>query len=125
MSTINIKGGKDAPSIYLNEDMGILRIEGASFSENPYAIYGFVLEWIENSGFDTDLPLDCNFYYTYLNSSSKKLIYKMLVMLEDYYAEGKVVRINWAYDEFDDDMLELGHELAELIELPFKYIPKS
>ncbi len=125
MSAIDIKGNKDTPSVFVDDVIGLLRVIGASFSENPYAVYGPVLDWLEHFGSNHALnSLQCEFYYTYLNSASKKLVYEIMVMLEDFHAQGKDIHVEWSYDEFDDDMLELGHEFAELIDLPFEYKPQ-
>ncbi len=125
MKTINIPGDKDTPSVFIDDDNLIFRVVGPSFSENPYSTYSNILKWLDESVPDLQGEIICEFYYSYLNSASKKILYEIFTKMEDYNADGKNFVIEWSYDEYDEDMLELGHEFAELIDLPFEYRPKK
>ncbi len=36
---------------------------------------------------------------------------------------GKKIKIKWYYDEDDEDIMEMGEDLTELINLPFDLVP--
>ena len=117
-------GSKDTPTIILDETTNVFSIHGASFAENPTSVYNPVLEWV-----DTHLPLienelKCEFDFHYLNSSSKRAAYEVMKKLEGYLSIGKKITVLWYFDRFDDDMLEQGQEYNDILDLPFKFLPK-
>ena len=60
----------------------------------------------------------------YFNSSSAKFLLDVIVEVHKYHLEGFNVKINWYYDEGDDDMLETGEDLSDMIDFPFSFIEK-
>lgn len=38
------------------------------------------------------------------------------------HAKGVNLRIDWHFDENDEDMKEVGEELSEVVDFPFEYI---
>ena len=49
----------------------------------------------------------------YFNSSSAKMLLRLLTLLDDVAGRGNRVSIVWAYEEGDDNIKELGEEFAE------------
>jgi len=125
--TITIAATKDSPVIVLDGKNLILKIIGASYPENANQTYSVVLEWIEEieKVLDANNRLRCEFYYNYLNSSSKKMVYEILKRLEDIYIRTELVEVSWFFDEFDEDMEELGQEFDDLLKIPFKFVAQE
>lgn len=67
-------------------------------------------------------PLVFNIKFDYFNSSSAKFILDILALINDLHKKGLNLQINWHFDENDDDMKEVGEELSEVVDFPFKYI---
>lgn len=120
---IIINETEDSPKIILDNNNYILKISGASFPEDAYETYQPVMRWL-NSVSNDFLQLTCEFYFTILSSASNKLLFEILLTLEEMYQDGKDVAIFWYYDDFDEDMQEEGESISMSLDVPFKFIPK-
>lgn len=119
MNKLYHKQTKNTPFIHLDAQNRIFEISGVSFSEDIAEVYKPVLEWV-----DTNIPklegeLLCKFHFDVLNSFSHKKIFNLLIKLNNYAQTGKKISIEWAHDEDDEDIMEMGEDLDELIDLPF------
>ncbi len=122
MESIYIDKTKKTPLINLNLKENIFQIKGPSFSEDIIEVYEPVIKWI-----DSEIPLlqnelTCELYFTVLNSASHKKIFQILIMLNSYMDDGKKINVKWFYDEDDEDIMEMGEDLNELINIPFELI---
>ncbi len=117
-----LEATKDTPEVHLDIRKNLFKVSGASYPENAFAIYSRILEWISAVKYTNNGPLECEFYYNYINSSSKKRVYEILIQLEKWNKKTNNICLIWRYDKFDDDMLELGEEFDDLVNLPFKFV---
>ncbi len=124
-SSIYIKKTKKTPLIYLDFEESIFQIKGASFSEDILSVYEPIITWINEYVPLLKKELVCDFYFTVLNSASHKKLFQILIMLEQEKEkeQEKGIKINWYYDEDDEDIMEMGEDLMELINMPFNLIP--
>ncbi len=123
MESIYIKKTKKTPLVNLNIKENVFQIKGPSFSEDVIEILNPILDWIDSEIPKLDKELICEFYFTVLNSSSHKKIFQILLKLNSLLDNGKDIKINWYYDEDDEDIMEMGEDLIELINIPFTLIP--
>jgi hypothetical protein len=117
METLHIKGEDDTPEIVFDKENGIFKISGRSLPEDVVEFYKPVLEWIDNYKLAPNANTEVTLKVEYLNTASSKLIQDVLMSFEKIQGS-KVV---WYYREDDDDMDGMGHEYAEIIELPFEF----
>jgi len=120
-----IEGTKDTPEIVIDEANSEVKITGPSYPENAFSIYTVVLDWITESEKDDLKQIKFEFYYSYINSSSKKVVYEILLQLESMGKAGTEISIVWYYDKYDEDMFELGQEFDELVKVPFQLVGKN
>ncbi len=107
---------------YIQLENGLIKISGRSMPENVLKFYGNVRKWIENYAKN---PIDLTIIeldLSYTNSSSIKQINDLLKILNEKYLEGFKMKVLWKYEEGDDSALEVGHDLAYMIDIPFEYI---
>jgi len=123
MESIYVKKTKKTPLISLDLSENIFQIKGPSFSEDILSIYDPVLNWINENLPQLEKELTCEFYFTVLNSASHKKIFQILIILNGFMDRGKKIKIKWYYDEDDEDIMEMGEDLTELINLPFELVP--
>ncbi len=45
----------------------------------------------------------------------------MLILINNIHNDGLNIRIDWYFDENDEDMKEVGEELSEVVDFPFEY----
>ena len=58
----------------------------------------------------------------YFNTSSSKCILDLFKQLEKLNAGNTEVKVNWYFEEDDEDMEEAGEDYQAIIDLPFKMI---
>jgi len=133
MEQINIRATEKSPEVFFDAQSRKFEIVGNSRPENVRDFYMPVLEKLRRSfegfvsqerdvkGFSGD-PFKFIFKLDYFNSSSAKFISDMLLLIGNYNKKGLPVRIYWYYQEGDDDMMEVGEDFSEMIEVPFQMI---
>ena len=123
MESMYIQKTKKTPLINLNIKESIFQIKGPSFSENIVDVYNPIIDWIGQSLTELENELICEMYFTVLNSASHKKIFQILIKLNSFLDNGKKIKVKWYYDEDDEDIMEMGEDLIELINIPFELIP--
>ena len=123
MESIYIQKTKKTPLINLNIKESLFQIKGPSFSEDIVDVYNPIIDWITGNLPELEGELICEMYFTVLNSASHKKIFQILIKLNSFLDNGKVIKVKWYYDEDDEDVMEMGEDLIELINLPFELIP--
>lgn len=134
MEALIIKETTATPKIEFDLDAKNFVLEGCSRPEDVRDFYAPIINWLNDfkSELSEDLkqehaenPLAFKFKFDYFNSSSAKFILDILVLINQIHAEGLNIRIDWHYDESDDDMKEVGEELSEVVDFPFEYVVES
>ena len=90
-----------------------MKLEGLSFHENAVEFYKDIIEWLEqylktdfeNFTFDSQMK--------YFNSSTTKILFDMLDMMNDSAESGKKIIINWHVNKGDDLLIELCEDMQE------------
>jgi hypothetical protein len=124
MEIIRIEKTNNTPSIYIDEANLLCRIQGSSYPEDAYEVYQHVLDWLNRVDKSVVSELIVEFDYDFLNSISHKKVWQILHELKQFYKAGKQVKVVWYYDESDEDIMEAGEDLAELMNIHFELIAK-
>ncbi len=101
------------PYILIDEEKNYLKFEGESFHENVINFFREVNDWLDDfleSDF-TVLTFDCNMQY--FNSSTAKLLFNMLINMDEHSVDGKMVTVNWITNEDNDIIIECGEDFKE------------
>ena len=121
MEDYSINATKATPAINFNLQTGILSINGRSIPEDSVSFFeplqNIVRQYLENS-----LPNNTiNIRLDYLNSSSTACL---LGILRDYEKLNKTITtiLNWQYESEDEDILNIGLNFSEIIDLKFNMI---
>ena len=130
MNSLKIEKTIATPKIIFDFDNNNFVLQGCSRPEDVRGFFGPIIEWLrtfrESINDDIcskhkDNPVVFKFKFDYFNSSSAKFILDILVLINDTHAKGLNVKIDWYYEENDDDMKEVGEELSEVVDFPFEY----
>ncbi|MCK4661542.1 MAG: DUF1987 domain-containing protein [Bacteroidales bacterium] len=130
MEPFNLSPTDSTPKIIFDPQQKKFEISGISRPENVREYYEPVLEWIENFNIEMNDYVFKNgkeliifdFKLNYFNSASAKFILDILIELNKLYKNGLNLKIDWYYDEGDEDMKEVGEELSEIVDFSFNYI---
>ncbi len=111
------------PHIHLDAALGIFKITGRSLPENVVDVYKPVYDWfdeyIEHPSETTIIEINLE----YINTASYRCLFELCRRLERLQHSGHQVIVCWYYDVEDEDMLPMGQDLKELLDLPFELLP--
>lgn len=104
------------PYILIDEEKGYMKFEGESFHENVIEFYHEIGEWVMQF-LKTDFKkftFDCELKY--FNSSTAKLLFNMLLKMDEYSSENNKITVNWITSADNDIIIECGEDFEEEME---------
>ncbi|MBL4755563.1 MAG: DUF1987 domain-containing protein [Flavobacteriales bacterium] len=123
MNTINIEATPKTPLVYFDPDKGHIELRGRSIPENSLEFYKSLLDWLDEYGNAPQAVTNVEVQLEYFNTSSSKCILDVFKALEGIHKKGKTeMKINWYYEEDDEDMLEAGGDYEAIVTVPFEKI---
>ena len=124
MKDLQIPKTTQTPEINFNAKTGQLSFVGRSLPEDSARFYQVVFEWL--SIYFDNLPKETKvtFELDYFNTSSAKVIFSIIVKLDELYKTSYPITITWIFEEDDEDMKDLGTEYRELFTTPISLISK-
>jgi hypothetical protein len=123
MEALDIRAANDTPKVLLDPENDIFEISGRSLPEDVISFYQPVIDWLEEYKYEALDLTEFVFKYIYFNTATSKLVMDILFKLEEIKQEGKEVQVKWFYEQDDEDMLDLGEEFSENVDIPFEIIP--
>ena len=112
------------PDINFDAETGICNITGESFMEDSKKYYNQMKEWfIEFHENNSLKPIVLDIKLDYFNTSSSKMLYELLQVLQEINEEGHDVTVNWYYDENDSDLEEDIIDLVYDVNIEINQIP--
>ncbi|MCE4067982.1 MULTISPECIES: biofilm regulation phosphoprotein SiaC [Pseudomonas] len=119
MSDLHVNGTQSTPQIHGDWQAGILAMQGDSYPENSYELFGQVIEWVERFLTEEQRPLELDLRLLYLNTSSIKAMMDIFDLLEEAHGQGRTTRVAWHYDRRNERVAELAEEFREDCTFPF------
>ncbi|MDA3865266.1 MAG: DUF1987 domain-containing protein [Salinivirgaceae bacterium] len=120
--TLVIDGTKSSPEIILDPREGIFSFSGTSMSEDAVGFYMPIIDWLKKYALDPNPMTQVKFKMTYFNTASSKLLWEIMSLLQDIYSNGHKVKIDWIFQDEDEDMEEAGEIYAERMDIPINLI---
>ncbi len=121
MENVYIEGNNKVPTVILDKDKGLIEIEGRSLIEDSEKFYMPIVEWIIEYIKDPRPDTVVNFKLEYFNTSCSKWLITITKQLKKLYEKAPNTTINWYYE--DEDVLEYGEVIRELVDVPMNMIP--
>ncbi len=123
LEPILLDSTSDTPLVELDKEQGIFRFEGRSLPEDVIKFYAPIQNWFADYCANPNEETVIHFNLEYFNSSTARIIVKMLIGLEEVRKQGtSKVSISWHYREKDEVMMERGMELRSVLDIPFDMI---
>ncbi len=122
MSNLNLEGSAKTPTVNFDKGNGTLELKGRSIPENSIEFYKPLNDWIDNYATNPVAETIVDVKLEYFNTSSSKCILDLFKQLEKLNQQDTNVRVNWYFEEDDEDMAEAGEDYQAIIDLPFKMI---
>ncbi|MBP5368324.1 MAG: DUF1987 domain-containing protein, partial [Bacteroidales bacterium] len=124
LEPINIAATIDTPAIILDKSTGEMSFSGRSLPEDVLKIYQPVQNWFKEYCQDPNPETEIEFNLDYYNSSTSRIIVKLLIETEKIHNKTSNVHILWFYRANDEVMKNRGLELKSVVNLPFDMVEK-
>lgn len=118
---IKLKGTEDTPSVVLDRQNEILLFSGRSLPENVNDFYEPIFTWFNDYAKNPLEETKVHFKLEYFSTATSKLLYDLMIKLEDLKYEGNNVKIIWHYPDQDEDIHQAGIEFSEMVDLEFEF----
>jgi hypothetical protein len=119
VKNINVPASQSTPAIQADWQEGVLKMQGDSYPENAFELFGEIIQWVEDYLAHSADPLRVKLQLLYLNTSSIKAMMDIFDLLEDAHAKGCAVSVTWHYDKRNERLAELAEEFKEDCTFPF------
>ncbi|MGP1362830.1 MAG: DUF1987 domain-containing protein [Bacteroides sp.] len=128
MDTLHISATRYTPEIDFNPTTRHLQITGDSRPEDTVGFYQKVLLWIDNfivavkQEPRSEAQVLVTFRLNYFNSISAKYLLAIINKCKPLHADGNLLKIEWLYQEDDEESKQWGEDLQAITQLPFDII---
>jgi len=121
LSPLIIKATDDTPKVVFDHINNLFEISGRSLPEDASKFYNPLKSWITNYLQNPNPLTEIKFDLDYFNSSSARLIVKILIELENLNNSEFKTKIIWKYKVNDEVMKERGEEIKNVINIPLEF----
>lgn len=121
---VYIERTDDTPEVTMDKNNLLLKICGPSFPEDAIDFYTPVVNWVKELGSSFTGTFVCELDFTILSSASNKMIFEILLLLEQLTKTGHKAMVKWYYESFDEDMYDEGRGFRDGMKVPFELIEK-
>jgi hypothetical protein len=105
------------------ETGGKLFLGGISIPENIINFNKTINDWVDEFIKTSPTTIEFTFDVEYLNTATTRVIMTFLKKIKSYCDSSNAsLAVVWYYE--DEDVLELGEEFSEVVDLKFSFIPK-
>ncbi len=118
-----IEAQNELPGIILDPQKNEFLIYGRILPEDGVKFFAPVLAWLAKYIKAPNEKTEFYFRLDYYNSSTARMLTKIIVELEQLQEKGKAVKVIWEYFVEDEIMKERGEELKSISFLPFVLKP--
>ena len=123
MDILIIEPTAQTPKIDFNSSTGVMHIKGRSIPDIADDFWGQILDWFELYLTKPNEETIFKISFEYFNVSSSKKVLALLYKLNELTNQNKKVCVKWHYRDGDEDMFEVGQDLAYMIHVPFEFKP--
>jgi len=119
MEPFKLDATDETPTVVLDKNNNIFELSGKSLPEDVTTFYDPILEWLDEYAKIPNELTVFQFKMIYFNTASSKLIMDILLKLEEMVEDGANIKVEWYYQEDDEDMMEAGEEFSDIVEVDF------
>jgi len=123
MNFINKSENKnDVPVAHFDKKSGLISISGRSIRVNSNPFWQLVKIRLKNHMEKSHAITSIRLQMEYMNSSSVEELLEFLNLSKSLTKNDAELKVEWLYEEGDEDVLELGNCINQVIDLPMKCV---
>lgn len=123
MEKLHTEATRNTPFLLFDPSVAILELRGRSSPDNSVNFYASLVDALEAYCEQGNKSVIVNIAFEYFNSSTSKIVFDLFRKLAIIDKNGNKVKVNWYFEEDDDDMMEAGEDYADLINVEFELVP--
>lgn len=120
MNKIHLQSTFMTPEILFDLENKRFCIKGRSLPEDAKSFYRPYIDWLNSAFKNNHIEIDFVFELIYFNSASTKMLLDILFILRNASMNEHKINVIWRCEDDDEEMINVGHELEEIVNLPFK-----
>lgn len=124
MERLQLEPTLTTPKVIFDRNSGEFTIQGKSLPEDVKSFYTPLISWLDEYAKNPNKASIFEFDFEYFNTASSKMILIIMNRIKELSKKGYEVQIIWKFPQHDAELEEAGEELAELISVPFKLVPR-
>ena len=105
----------------LLDPKGKIKFKGRSIPEDVSLFYEDILDWVIAYASSPPSFTEVVIELEYLNSGTSKYMLRLLKKLKEVDNDGYDLKINWVFEEGDDDIMERGEYYASILDLDINF----
>jgi len=122
MEPLIIAATQETPGVNFDKELNKFLLFGKSFPEEVKSFFDPIIYWLQEYETNANDETKFEIRLEYFNSATSTMLLEIFYTLEKIICDrDKKVIVVWNYLEEDDDMLEVGTEYSEMIEIPFEF----
>ncbi|MBV6646875.1 MAG: DUF1987 domain-containing protein [Cyclobacteriaceae bacterium] len=106
------------PEIILDFDERTIELKGVSSPENSLDFYNPIVKQLRDRQAELEGFAQIKMALVYFNTSSSKCLINLFKTVQSLTTN---LKVQWFYEEYDEDMVETGEDFSELLDIPFEY----
>ncbi len=118
-----IESTRVTPYVLFDQTSSTFDIRGRSNPEVAPLFYNQIYDILDSYNPESNSTFVANFSLEYFNTSSSKCILGILKRIQKIKEMGQNVEVNWYYEEYDEDSLEIGEDMNYFVDVPFNFVP--
>lgn len=119
MSRLFIPGTNSTAEVDFNRESGMMSLTGVSIPENADLFFKPLHEWTDTLVGNYSGNLTLSICLTYFNTTTVRHLLPFMQRLIQNFRNSLVVV--WKYEEDDEELLERGEELSDVLQFKFEY----
>jgi hypothetical protein len=119
MNSLHIPGTVSTAEVEYNEITATLSMTGVSIPENADQFFRPLHDWTDMFVKVHTGKVNVRIFLTYFNTSTIRHFLPFMQRLIHHFREN--MEVKWQYEESDEELLERGEELSDVLQFPFVY----
>jgi hypothetical protein len=133
MENLYIEPTEISPKVNFDIKNKKFELSGISRPEDVVAFYesiifkieNYIHQVLKNESTINNLNFDLIFDLNYINSASSKYILQILDLFKHILVKGAKINCTWYYEDADDQILEDGEDLSDVIKMDFNFLERK